>query len=95
MAFKQELYSGDTPSQESLHLKKPKRREWFTGKEQMKMRHMTRERILWTDITTHTGKWMRVVNMHQETSKDKVLQEVVLRTMECQLGQHENLMGIM
>ena len=58
-------------------------------------RHMTRGRILWTDVITHTGRWMRVVNVHQATSKDKGLQGVVLKALERQLGQHENVMGIM
>ena len=75
--------------------KKPKRREWFNEKEQKEMRHMTRGRILWTDVMTHTGRWMRVVNVHQATSKDKVLQGVVLKALEHQLGRHENVMGIM
>ena len=38
---------------------------------------------------------MRVVNVHQATSKDKGLQRVVLKALERQLGQHENVMGIM
>ena len=45
--------------------KKPKRREWFNEKEQKEMRYMTRGRILWTDVMTHTGRWMRVVNVHE------------------------------
>jgi hypothetical protein len=45
---------------------------------------MTSGRVLWLDVTTTTGKWVRIINVHQAGSGNKKVQKAVLFSEESQ-----------
>ena len=73
-----------------------KRKEWFPAKEKRNLRHMTQGRILWLEATTRQNKLVRIINIHQATSRSIDLQQKLWLLLQSKLSQspnHQTLMG--